>query len=133
MKHLLSLTAALLLTAAIVAGPPEAQPRPPGLSSKPPTDSGTTVRLPTEIKPEEMTAEQLLEKVKAIRAQKAELEKQEQALMKVLTTKTDKLKAEVDALSGKGHPPVTEGPIIPASPVPGGAPPLPGLPAPGKQ
>lgn len=47
-------------------------------------------------KPDDLTIDQLLDAVEAVRAQKAALEKQEQALLKVIGEKAEKLKARIN-------------------------------------
>jgi len=51
--------------------------------------------------PEEMTVEQLLDAVEALRLQKIELEKKEQTMMKALKMKMDKLKERIGKLEPK--------------------------------
>ena len=56
-------------------------------------------------KAEDQTLEQLLDAVEIVRAQKAELEKKEQALRKALQKKMEKLKERIEKLD-VGTPPV---------------------------
>lgn len=56
-------------------------------------------------KPDDMTIDQLLEAVENLRAQKAEMEKREQAMLKVLRQKAEKMNQRIGNLGG-GQPPM---------------------------
>ena len=60
--------------------------------------SPTPVQVVSEAKPEDMTIDQLLDGVDAIRAKKAELEKKEAAMLKAMVQKVEKQKARIDGL-----------------------------------
>ncbi len=58
-----------------------------------------------ELKPEDLTIEQLIEAMEKTRDEIAEREKKNKAMLKVLQDKVSKLKVRMDSFSGKSEPP----------------------------
>ncbi|VTR94706.1 unnamed protein product [Gemmata massiliana] len=123
-RYLIAASVALLTVVGVTIAqqPPATRPSTnltlpkPAAIERPPSD-GVLLSIPLpEPKPEELPIEQLLEAVKNLRAQKAELEKREQAFMKVLTKKTNKVKEEIDGLNGTVTPVAPPAPVVPTTP-----------------
>ena len=135
-RHLLALAAVVLAGLAVVeatAQPPA--PAPPLLATPPPKPvvelppaAGVAPSVRPEPNPDDLSIEELLEKVKRVRAQKSELDKTEQALMKALTRKSDRVREQIDALNGGAKPIAPPADPTHLSPPPAGAAPLPGGP-----
>ncbi len=124
-RYLIAASAALLTVVGVTIAqqPPATRPNTPPAFPKPaaveqiPAFGGPAQLTPlVESNPEELSIEQLLETVKNLRAQKAELEKREQAFMKVLTKKTNKVKEEIDGLNGTVTPVAPPAPAVPTPP-----------------
>jgi TolA-binding protein len=121
--RLLLVTAFLLASVAVFAQdpasslPPLESPfaRPPATGQSPITGlSPVTVRSVT---PTEKSIDQLIDEVEQVRAQKGELERKEQELLKEIRKKLDKQAERVNRL-GTSSPPPTTPPTTPSSVLP---------------
>ena len=82
-----------------------------------------TPTVKTDLKPDDLTIEQILDTVETIREQKAELEKKEKLYLKSLRKKTEKLKERIDRVDPdtSTSPAISSTPpsiVIPVSSVP---------------
>jgi hypothetical protein len=60
---------------------------------------------PAIARPDDMTIDQLLEGIEALRAQREAMEKREKAMLKVLRQKAEKLNQRINSLDGEAFPP----------------------------
>jgi hypothetical protein len=112
-QYLVAVTATLLVVVGITLAQqpiPPAFPLDPTPGIAPPIANPTApvkpaltpisvpASAPTSPKPEEMSIDQLIEGVENLRAQKAELDKKEQAMIKLIQRKAEKQKERIDGL-----------------------------------
>ena len=130
-KRVLIVVTALLLSAAGITiaqqqiGPPVghspgAGPLPPPPSTgtsifPPPSTTVTTPPVAKEVKPEDLTIEQLIDAMEKTREEIAEREKKNKAMMKVLQDKVNKLKVRMDSFGAKPEQPAVVVPPLGAS------------------
>ncbi|QJX00998.1 hypothetical protein [Frigoriglobus tundricola] len=91
--------------------PPSHGGVPPGFV--PPTISVPAASVAKEVKPEDLTIEQLIEAMEKTRDEIAEREKKNKAMLKVLQEKVNKLKVRMDSFSGKPEAPAIPSPASP--------------------
>jgi hypothetical protein len=86
----------------------------PSIPSGVPSSNHQPVR--TDVKPDDLTIDQILDAVETIREEKAELEKKEKVFLKALHRKAEKLKERMERVEPDNTQPPTI--LVPASPVP---------------